>query len=170
MDRVVNVLFVAVLCFTTAQCATPVLETIATDPPTNDNNPAVIAVVENTVNISFFCRVVTVDGQLPGQTLWFIQRPGEEMQTRILLNQTTLQGQQGFENFFVQTNEDGVFQSNLTIRVLNATFDRSNISCADFNGTFILRIIGEYQLGEAAFCSHLYECVLYRTTNPCCYY
>ena len=125
-----------------------------TDPPTTDESPAIIAAPENATNVTVYCVVTRVGGSDPGikQNVWRVTRPGDTMSTAILINPANLTGREGFENYFVTSNNITVFntpiRTNLTIRVFDSSFDMANISCGSgndvaINGTFILRVISE---------------------------
>ena len=134
-----------------------------TDPPTTDENLAVIAAPENATNVTMYC-VVTRVGSGIKQNFWRITRPGDTMSTNIQFHANGT-GREGFENYFFTSNNITVFdtpiRTNLTIRVFDSSFDMANISCGSgpdvaINGTFNLRIIGE----------RLYN---YNYTVPCMY-
>lgn len=87
-----------------------------TIPSTNDINPAVVFDLANAINITIFCELER-DGALT-QTRWAIQRLGDEMPSQIDINDTTLSGIAGFENYFVggqMLTGGGVLRTNLII-------------------------------------------------------
>ena len=122
----------------------------ATDPPTSDANPAVIAEPENATDVSIFCHVIR-DGVGTRFNFWRITR--DSVTSTIFFNSTTGEGRPGFENFFVTFQTLGGIRvpSNLTIHIFNKSFDMTMITCGSgpdiaVNGTFKFRIIGKYPL------------------------
>ena len=152
-----TILVAAALFLVTAACfksaySQPLIS--VTDPPTTDESPAVIAAPENATNATVYCVVTRVGGSDPGikQNVWRVTKSGEETSTIIQINSTDLKGREGFENYFVTSNNITVFntsiRTNLTIRVFDSSFDKAKVSCGSgndvaINGTFILRVIGK---------------------------
>ena len=120
-----------------------------TDPPTTDANPAVVAAAENATNVTMYCEVTR--GGSVRQNFWFLG--GSQNVINFHFTSSGGTGASGFENFFItygKSFEGTPLRTNLTIRVFNRTFDMARISCGSGNdiamdGTFILRIISEYQ-------------------------
>ena len=143
----VAVLLVLVVCLEGA--TSQLVFANATDPPTSDANPAVIAEPENATDVSIFCHVIR-DGVGTRANRWRITRDSDT--SAIFFNSTTGEGRPGFENFLFtfQTLGGILVPSNLTIRIFNKSFDMTNITCGSgndiaVNGTFKLRIIGKYR-------------------------
>ena len=141
----VTVLLLLVVCLEGAK--SQLVFTNATDPPTSDANPAVIAEPENATDVSLFCHVIR-DGAGTRVNRWRITRDSDTSELRF--NTTTGEGRPGFENFFITFQTFGGISvpTNLTIRIFNKSFDMTNITCGAgsiiaINGTFQLRIIGE---------------------------
>ena len=141
----VTALLLLVVCLEGAK--SQLVFTNATDPPTSDANPAVIAEPENATDVSLFCHVIR-DGAGIRYNVWRITKDTET--NVIFFNTTTGEGRPGFENFFVtfQTFSGFPVPTNLTIRIFNKSLDMTNITCGAgsiiaINGTFQLRIIGE---------------------------
>ena len=100
-------------------------------------NP-IISAVENTENVTFFCKVFR-DGDLR-QTQWTQIKDGVE--TIILFTLEGL-GQTGFENY--EASPETV-RTNITILVFDEIFDNNQISCGtggEIVSRFDLRIISE---------------------------
>lgn len=143
MSCVLVALLLAVVGCNRADSASPVIVAVATDPHTSDESPAIVSGVENAFNVSVFCEL-TSDG-VQTQTRWQIQRLGDAEATEIRFSFSTSQGLEIFENFFAQPP---VLHTNMTIRFLNNSFERANISCFSgnsiaINGTFTVRIISK---------------------------
>ena len=142
---VVALLLAAAVCFESAHSQVIAI----TDPPTTNENPAVIAAPENATNVTMFCTVTRV-GTGIRQNAWIITKPGVP-RTVLEFNPTSGLGQPNFENYFATGDQSvgGVtLRTNLTIRVFDTTFDMANITCGSgidiaINGTFFFRIIGK---------------------------
>ena len=99
-------------------------------------NP-IISAVENTENVTFFCKVFR-DGELR-QTQWTLIK--DDAETPILFTSEGL-GQAGFENY--EASPEAV-RTNITILVFDETFDNNQIGCGTgvIVSRFDLRIISE---------------------------
>ena len=100
-------------------------------------NP-IISAVENTENVTFFCKVFR-DGQLR-QTQWTVIN--DDAETPILFTLEGL-GQAEFENYVASPE---TVRTNITILVFNETFDNTQIGCGTGGvilSRFDLRIISE---------------------------
>ena len=133
------VISVLVLLYCSRETSSQTFSTTLFPEGINGANP-IISGVENTENVTFFCKVTRISDETQRQTQWTLIKDGVE--TTILFTSEGL-GQTGFENYVVSQE---TLRSNFTILVFNETLDNNQIGCGaggEIISRFDLRIISE---------------------------
>ena len=133
----VAAIIVLVLLYCTRETCGQIYNTTLFPEGIDGANP-IISAVENTENVTFFCKVFR-DGQLR-QTQWTVIN--DDAETPILFTLEGL-GQAEFENY---VSSPETVRTNITILVFDETFDNTQIGCGTGGvivSRFDLRIISE---------------------------
>ena len=107
----------------------------------------IVSQPENATNVALYCEVIRIGVGIRA-TIWRIRRPGDSTETLLEFNNADGTGLVGSENFFIT---DTTLRANLTIRIFDSSLNEANVTCGSgndiaTNGTFRLKIIGEFSL------------------------